>query len=198
MAENNSNNNNSYKDDKVRDFILDGKVEESTVKEIAQKIIEINRYDEQRKREDEDYKVKPINIIVNTYGGSVHDANFLVGVIETSKTPIHTYCFGKAMSAGFLIFVSGHKRFAYPLATFMYHDASIITNGTLKEIKDVVEVNEELIDRCDEYILSVTNLPKHLMDKAKEYKKNWYLTAEEAFHYGVVDELLNFRPRQKQ
>jgi ATP-dependent Clp protease, protease subunit len=170
-----------------RNFILDGKVDEESIRNIVEKIIDINLEDEGNR------EPKPINIIINTYGGSLYEANLMIGVIETSRTPIHTYCYGKAMSAGFYIFSAGHKRFATPLATFMYHDASVGIHNSIEGLKKDIEWQERLRNQYDAYMLSVTNLPKHIMDYKKERQQDWYLTAEEAFGYGLVDEIISFR-----
>jgi len=187
------NENNERNNNKKRDFILDGKVGEDTVRKIVENIIEINRHDEEHIEKDSAYVVKPINIIINTYGGSLYDANMLIGVIETSKTPVHTYCFGKAMSAGFYIFSSGHKRFATRLATFMYHDASVGLHNTIEGLYHDLKHLENLRDMYDEYILSRTNIPKRVLDQSKMVKNDLYMFADEAHKYGLVDEILPFR-----
>jgi ATP-dependent Clp protease, protease subunit len=187
-----TNNNNGIITGKKRDFILDGKVGEETIRKISENIIALNRYDEEQKENDESYVAKPINVILNTYGGSLYDANMLIGIIGTSQTPIHTYCHGKAMSAGFYIFSAGHKRFATPLATFMYHDGSVGLHNTVEGLKHDVNHMANLRDRYDAFILSRTNIPKQLMDESKRVKEDLYLFAEEAHKYGLVDELLPF------
>src|SRR5690606_42039934 len=94
MVENNTNNNTTNNNQSVtvskkRDFILDGKVGEDTIRKISEAIIDINRYDEEQEVKNSDYVRKPIELIINTYGGSLYDANLMIGVIETSKTPVH-------------------------------------------------------------------------------------------------------------
>ena len=189
-------NKKEVKNTKKRTFILDGEINESTARNILESIIEINDFDEEQKESNSDYLPKPIKIIVNTYDGVLYDANLIVSVIESSVTPIYTYCYGKAMSAGFFIFSAGHKRFATPLVTFMYHDASCIFRNTLEGVKTNLESQLKLRDRCDDYILRNTKLPKHIMDETKKLKDDWYLTANEAFGYGLVDELIPLRNRE--
>ena len=176
-------------DFKNRDVILNGNVTEESVLKIVEKIIAINNHD------DEVFATnpKPIKLIINSYGGSLHDANFLIGIIETSKTPVHTYVYGKAMSAGLYIFSSGHKRYTTKLATFMYHDVSAGVIGTVETMKYGVQNSVALRDRYDNYIASKTKLPKHVMDEKKKMKEDWYITGEEAVGYGLADELIPFR-----
>ena len=172
-----------------RDVILNGNVTEESVLKIVERIISINNYDASKDVENR----KPIKLIINSYGGSLHDANFLIGVIETSLTPVHTYVYGKAMSAGLYIFASGHKRYTTKLATFMYHDATVGFVNSIEGLKVNIEQGIQLRDRYDNYIASKTKLPKHIMDEYKKLKENWYLTGEEAVGYGLADELIPFR-----
>ncbi|UUV45984.1 ATP-dependent ClpP protease [Bacillus phage vB_BanS-Thrax3] len=173
-----------------RDFILNENVAESSVKDIVTGILAVNKHDAKKKKEDPNYVPEPITLVVNSFGGTVYDGFSLVGVIDSSDTPVHTYCYGKAMSMGFIIFASGHKRFASPLAFFMYHQISTMTGGFIQDIKESIEQSEALMTTYDNYILANTNVPKHLMDKAKSSKENWYIPAQEAFNYGLVDEIL--------
>lgn len=181
---------------KKRDFILDGKISEETIRKASEFILDINRHDAEKKEKDLKYVAEPIKLIVNTFGGSLYDANLLISVIEYSETPVHTYCFGKAMSAGFYIFSSGHKRFTSPLATFMYHDGSVGLHNTIEGLKANLEEQIKVRDRYDEYMLSVTNLPKDIMDEQKRIKEDWYLSADQALEYGLADEIIPYRKRK--
>ncbi|UUG68098.1 ATP-dependent Clp protease proteolytic subunit [Bacillus phage PK-3] len=175
---------------KKRDHILGGKVGEDTIHSLVEKIIEINRFDERQLEKDKNYVAKPINIYINSIGGSMYDANFLIGVIQTSKTPVHTYAGGKIMSAGLYIFVAGHKRFTYELSTFMYHDGTVGLHNTIEGLKSDYEHQVNVRDRYDDYIARRTQLPKTVMDEMKKYHKDFYLNAEQAVEYGVAHEIL--------
>jgi ATP-dependent Clp protease protease subunit len=180
-----------------RDFILNENVKEASVKDIIMGIVEVNRHDSQKQKEDSSYVREPITLIVNTFGGGVYDGFALASLIDTSETPVHTYLYGKAMSMGFLIFASGHKRFAHPLATLMYHEISTGLNDKIEGIKQSIEQSEVLQDTYDNYILSVSNVPLHKMMEARKYKRELYMTATEGFNYNLVDVLLK-STRQQQ
>lgn len=186
----------SIEDRKKRRFILDGKVQEDSMRKICERIIEINADDESRKERDSSYVPLPIEIIVNTYGGSLYDAFMLVGVMDTSDTPIHTYCHGKAMSAGFLIFSAGHKRFATEQATFMYHNASVGMHNDLQNLQEDLDHYKRLMGRYDDYIVKVTNIERSFLDDVKSSKDTKYMTALEAHEVGLVDEML-YRKQDK-
>ncbi|MGV4321124.1 ATP-dependent Clp protease proteolytic subunit [Bacillus mojavensis] len=189
MSEQKTENKNST-ESKKRDIIFIGNVNEEEIRKAVEKIIEINAYDDKKSEEDENYIRKPINLHVHTLGGAVYDANFLVGVIQTSRTPVHTYAGGKIMSAGFYIYISGHKRFATEMATFMYHDMSVGLHNTIEGLKVDIRHYDSLRDRIDAYIVRRTNLPKNLMDDQNRVKEDLYLYAEDALKYGIVHEIL--------
>lgn len=180
-----------------REFILNEDVKQASVKDIIMGIIDINKHDERESKEDNAYVREPITLIVNTYGGSVYDGFALMSVIDTSVTPVYTYLYGKAMSMGFSIFASGHKRFAHPLATLMYHEITTGVHDKIEGIKQSLEQSHVLQETYDNYILSVSNVPLHKMNDAKKFKRDWYLTAQEGFEYNLVDEILK-TTRQKQ
>lgn len=193
MEENKTSNTNNQNnnDRKKRTHIIDGTVGEDNMRKAVEFIIDINSYDDSKETRE------PIKLIINTYGGSLYDANMLIGIIETSETPIYTYCHGKAMSAGFYIFVAGHKRFSTPLATFMYHDGSVGLHNSIEGLQASLNWQVALRDRYDEYILSKTKLPRKIMDESKRIKEDLYMPADEALEYGIVDEILPFRKHNK-
>lgn len=195
MSDKNKNKDKSI-EVKSRDLILDGIINEESIRKSVEKIIEVNRHDEKHRGESS-FVENPINIIVNTYGGSIYDSNMMIGTMESSKTPIYTYCHGKAMSGGFYIFSAGHRRFATPLATFMYHDMSLGEHDTVEGIKYNMKHYVELRDRYDEYMINRTNIPRELLDYKKERKQDWFMTADEAYKYGLVDEIIPFRSWHK-
>lgn len=189
--ESNKNNTNNTKNaSSKRDFILTEDVKSTTVKDIIMGIIEINRRDDEEEEKNHLYIRKPIRLIVNTYGGSVYDGMALVGVIDSSETPVHTYLYGKAMSMGFIIFASGHRRFMHPLATLMYHEFTFGAHDKIEGVEQSLEQNNKLMKRYDNYITQVSNVPQKKMDNAKRRKKDWYIFVEEAMEYGLVDEII--------
>ncbi|AIF45658.1 ClpP family protease [Virgibacillus sp. SK37] len=175
---------------KDRKLILSEDVNGSSVRGLIQKILEINLYDQEKEEKEVGYKREPIELIVNSFGGSVYDGFALVSVMETSKTPIHTICLGSAMSMGFIIYLAGHKRFAHRFSTFMYHE--IISGGFQKteEHRRNVKECERLQKQYDDYVLEKTTLYQEKLDNVKSTVTDWYIPAEEAVKYGIVQELV--------
>jgi ATP-dependent Clp protease protease subunit len=72
---------------------------------------------------------KPILIFINSPGGSL-DATFtMIDAIKMSKTPVYTINIGCAYSGGFFTFIAGHKRFAYPQSSFLFHEGAVNMGG---------------------------------------------------------------------
>lgn len=187
---NNENKNKVAEDNKNREFLLNKNVSAETVENIAKGIFEINRYDDKQELENKDYVRRPIKVIVDSFGGSIYCGMLLVNAIENSDTPVHTYCYGKAMSMGFMIFMVGHKRFASPNATLMYHDAGVALGGTMEEIQQSVDQINKVVKRMDGMVTAYTNIPQTKLDKIKKLKQNWYIFGDDAVELGLVDELL--------
>src|SRR5205085_12491300 len=131
-----------------------------------------------------------IKLIVDSYGGDIYSGNTLVALIDSSVTPVHTYCYGKAMSMGFMIYNAGHKRFAHMLATFMYHDAGSVTRGLVEEMQMDIDQIRRLVKHGDTLLLANTKLTRERLDEVKKTRTNWYMFTDEAVQYGIVHEII--------
>src|SRR5437868_3684521 len=138
------------KDFKKREFLLNKNISAESVEPIIKGILEMNEYDDEQQEKDPLFVRKPIKLIVDSFGGDIYSGNALVGVIDSSKTPVHGYCYGKAMSMGFMIFAICHYRYAHQIATLMYHDGGTIARGTTEEIQLDVDQLRRLVEHGDE------------------------------------------------
>lgn len=179
---------------KERNLYLQKQVDQASMGDLTQKIIEINEDDARLKKLYDvygiEYKPKPIKIYIDSYGGQVYQCFGLLGVMEKSKTPIHTIVTGCAMSCGFMILISGHKRFAYKLSTPLYHQVSTTKSGTLKEIEEEMIETKRLQETIEEITLERTKITKKKLKEIYDGKIDWFMSAKEAVELGVVDEIL--------
>jgi ATP-dependent Clp protease protease subunit len=120
----------------------------------------------------------------------VYDGFGLIAAIENSKTPIHGYCYGSAMSMGFIIYISTHYRFAHRMSTFMYHEISDVFWGNITGQKQNLKECERLQKIYDEYILERTKIPANKILDYKTRKEDWYMSANEALKYKIVNQLV--------
>ena len=194
MESKNQRRNRSYyfdKENPSRTIILCGEVDDNTVYDLMEMIYDINEYDDENEDNVRDYERKPIKMIVNSFGGSVYDGFALIGVMENSKTPIHTYCYGSAMSMALLILVSGHKRFGHRLSTFMYHEC--LDNppyDKLTTLKENLEETKRIMKVYDDQLLSKTKLKRKQIEDTKKIKLDWYMSPEEALSNKIIDQII--------
>lgn len=181
----------STDDKKNRYLILNDDVTPLSSFAIIKEIHDINKFDDEKEKKVVGYEREPITLLVNTPGGSVYDGFALVSEIIMSKTPVHTYCPGKAMSMGFIIMLAGHKRLMGPFATLMYHEISTRAWDNITGIKQTVEEAERLQRVYDSYVLQRTNLMQEKLDDVKERKLDWYIGPEDCKKLGIIDEILS-------
>jgi ATP-dependent Clp protease protease subunit len=179
------------REDQFRSIILSNDIDNESVEEMIQFILDVNEYDDEQDSVSKDFERKPIKLVINSFGGVIYDGFALIGVIKTSKTPIHTYCYGYAMSMGLPIFACGWKRIASKYATFMYHEAlnSYPQFDKLSIIKDDLDESNRVMKQYDEILLLNSTISQKQLDDVKKSRRDWYFTAEEAFKYGMVDEI---------
>jgi ATP-dependent Clp protease protease subunit len=174
-----------------RTIILSADVDQDSFYDIISRILYINDYDDESEETVKDYVRRPIKMIINSYGGTIYDGFGIIGVMENSKTPIHTYCYGSAMSMALLIFVSGHYRYANRLCTFMYHeclDQPIYEK--LTTLAENMEESKRIMEMYDKQLLTKSTLRRKQLDDSKKNKIDWYMTPEMGQKYGFVDEII--------
>ena len=122
-----------WKDRKNRTFYVDYEIDECySLVELAKIIIQMNIEERDVRKED----LKPIRLFIHSYGGDLEQANFFCDLVQASRIPIITIAMGVAMSAGFLIFLSGHKRYAFKHTQLMVHSGSAAFQGTAEQIEE--------------------------------------------------------------
>ena len=179
---------------KPRTLYLPEQVNQESMNKLTKSIIEINKSDDYLKKlyaiSDIDYNPKPIEIYIDSYGGAVYQCMGLLGVMEKSVTPIHTIVTGCAMSCGFMILISGHKRFGYKLSTPLYHQVSTGFRGKVQDMEESLEETKRLQKMIEKITLAQTEIPKKRLKEVLKNKVDWYMTAKEALELGVIDEII--------
>ena len=180
----------TYANPEKRIYYLSDDVDNQSIGRLTYGNLSAIAEDDEKDSKEKNYKREPIKLYINSYGGSVVDLWGLVDVILNSKTPIHTYCTGYAMSAGFKIFLAGHKRFCYKHSVFLYHQLSTWMSGKYLDVKQEIEETDRTQKDIEEYVLSRTKITKEKLDEIRSQKKDLYIHSEDAFTYGIVDEVL--------
>lgn len=173
-----------YKDYDSRNISIDYDIDDSLF-EVTKQIMEYNRKDKDIPVE----KRKPINIYIMSYGGELYQAYACISTILASKTPIRTINMGVAMSAGLLILLAGHERYAMKYSTAMIHSGSGGTQGTYEQCEEQQKNYKKLVDMMRNYILERTNIEVKLFKK--QWTKDWYLTDKEQVELGIVSNIVD-------
>ena len=167
--------------------IVLGEITNENICDAMEAIYDINDED---KKKDPDNR-EPIKLILNSPGGDVYDGIGIVDVIEQSLTPVHIYVHGQAQSMGFAIATCGHYRYASKRATFMYHE---IAWGTAQEKltyhEQEVTEGKRLWNVYDGIVIANTKIPQKKLQQVRKEHKEWYLTADEALEWGIIDEII--------
>ena len=151
-------------------------------------IMNFNQDDAKSEAEDKDFKREPIEIYLNTPGGNLYETLVLCNIIKLSTTPIHTIVLGYAASAGALLTMSGHKRYAYTASSILIHQASGATSGKLNDMNDEIKHINKQSDRMRTFILEHTKITPKMF--TKKQSKEWWVSAQEALELGVIDEII--------
>lgn len=176
---------------KRRNIYINEDIEEYITKKVIEQITEINAYDEEQRLENVYYKANPINLFLTTNGGNVEEALAIYDIIKNSKTPVDIYVLGKCYSAGFVILGAGTHRFAYPNTTFMTHELSYNSYyHKLTAHEDYTSEFRKNQNRINKLILKDTNIPSEELGWHYERKKDWFISAEEALRFGIIDKII--------
>ncbi len=179
---------------KERSLYLARQVDQSSINDISKAIIEINESDEIAIKVfaayDMVYKPKPIKLYIDSYGGHVYQCLGLLGIMEKSKVPIHTIVTGCAMSCGFLISISGHKRFGYSGSTYLYHQVSSIAWGAVKQMEEDMMEAKRLQRIIEKHTLRYTKISLGKLKDIYQRKVDWYIDSKKAISLGVIDEVI--------
>ena len=180
-----------YTSKEKRSLWIYGRIDEKTCADAAYFIYSINCEDADRSDYRKKYKRRPIKLYINSYGGSIYDMWVVIDTILTSKTPVHTYCTGYAMSAAFQIFISGKKRFVTKHATLMYHQMYAGFFGKYQDLVEDQQRNDYMNEELEDFVIERTNLTKSKLKAIREKKRDTYFNAEDAISNGIADKIID-------
>jgi ATP-dependent Clp protease protease subunit len=139
--------------------------------------------------ESEDPK-KDIRLYVNSPGGSVSAGLAIIDTISHIKPDVSTTCVGLAASMGAWILASGKKgkRFVLPNAEIMIHQPLGGAEGQVTDIEITAKRMLRMRSSLNKLMAKYTGKPIAQVDK--DVDRDYFMTAEEAVKYGVVDEMI--------
>jgi ATP-dependent Clp protease protease subunit len=137
---------------------------------------------------------KPIIIEINSPGGSVSDGMSIINTIEHIKSPVVTIISGQACSMAALISIVADKRYIYSNSYWMQHSTSDVVGDYIQYIKDRTKFLCELEHRTEKILKLKTKLTSN--DLIHISAGELWLNAAQCFAKGVVDEIIEFKPKK--
>lgn len=133
---------------------------------------------------------KDITLYINSPGGQVTSTMAILDTMNYVKSDVATICVGLAASGGAIILSAGKKgkRFALPNAEMMIHQPLGGTEGQATDIaitaRQILKIKEKLNK------LLAKNTGKPLPQIERDSDRDYYMSAEEAVKYGLIDEII--------
>jgi ATP-dependent Clp protease protease subunit len=137
---------------------------------------------------------KDIQIYINSPGGSVTAGLAIYDTMQFVKNDIVTYCIGQAASMGAHLLAAGTKgkRFALPSARIMIHQPSGGAQGQASDIEITFKEIQRLKDNLAAALAKHTG--QNLKKIMKDMDRDFFMSADEAMEYGLIDRVLSERP----
>lgn len=136
---------------------------------------------------------KDIQLYINSPGGSVTAGWAIYDTMQYIKCDVSTICMGMAASMGAFLLAGGTKgkRIALPNAQIMIHQPSGGARGQATEIKIVAEEILKTRKKLNECLAANTGQPLEVIERDTE--RDYYMSAEEAKAYGLIDMVISSR-----
>lgn len=140
--------------------------------------------------QSEDSK-KPIQMYINSPGGSVTAGLAIIDTMHHVKPEVHTICIGVAASMGAVILSQGAKgkRFALPHSEVMIHQTSGGVEGQASNIVITAEFIVKLQNKL--YKLLAESTGKKVSQIEKDADRDYWMSSDVALNYGIIDEIIN-------
>ncbi len=167
---------------KKRDVYLWGPVDDKSAREIVAKLLLL----------DSDRPGEEIKFFINSPGGIVTSGMVIYDTIKMLHSPVSTICMGLAASMGSILLSAGEKgkRYIFPHGEVMIHQPSI--GGYFQATSADIEIQAEQIEKTKQLSARILaeNCGKPVEQILKDFDRDFWLDAEHAISYGIVDAVL--------
>lgn len=136
---------------------------------------------------------KDIAFYINSPGGSVTSGLAIYDTMQYIKCDVSTICFGMAASMGAFLLAAGTKgkRLALPNSEIMIHQPSGGSRGQATDIQIQAEQLLKIKARLNKILAEITG--KTVKTIERDTERDYFMTAEEALKYGIVDRVIAHR-----
>lgn len=169
-----------------RIILLQGEIHDGNANELVMKLLYLQS---ENRRKD-------IHFYINSPGGSVTATLAIYDTMRILSCPVATYCVGLAASGGAVLLAGGTagKRYALPHAKMMIHQPYGQVGGQVSDIEIQADEILKTRDVLNKVLAEHTGQPIERI--AKDTDRDFYMDAEAAKQYHLVDEILTKPPSQ--
>lgn len=167
-----------------RIILLQGEIHDGNANELVMKLLYLQS---ENRRKD-------IHFYINSPGGSVTATLAVYDTMQILSCPVATYCVGLAASGGAVLLAGGSngKRYALPHAKMMIHQPYGQVGGQVSDIE--IQADEILKTRETLNRVLAHHTGQAIERIAKDTDRDFYMTAEQAKEYHLVDDILTRPP----
>ena len=136
---------------------------------------------------------KTINFYINSPGGVITSGMSIYDTMQYIKPDVSTLCIGQAASMGSFLLAAGEKgkRFSLPNSRIMVHQPSAGFQGQATDIE--IQAKEILTLKAKLNKILAENTKQTIKKIQGDTERDYFMNAEEAVNYGLVDEILENR-----
>jgi len=133
---------------------------------------------------------KDISLYINSPGGSVTSTLAMIDTMNHIKPDVSTVCVGMAASGGAILLAGGAKgkRFALPNAEIMIHQPHGGAEGQATDIEITAKQILKLRENLNKMLAKNTGQPLSKIEK--DVDRDFFMSADEAKKYGIIDKIL--------
>jgi len=165
-----------------RSVYLWGVVDDKSARDVVSKMLLL----------DADKPGEEIKFYINSPGGVVTSGMVMYDTMRMIKSPVSTICMGLAASMGSILLSGGKKgkRFIYPSGEVMIHQPSL--GGFIKGVSTDLEIQARQTKRVKDLGAKILaeNCGKSVEQILKDFDRDYWMDAEEAIAYGIVDKTI--------
>ena len=131
----------------------------------------------------------PINIIINSSGGDIHEMLGIIDYLETLSVKVNTICRGKAFSAAAIILACGTgTRMISKRSSVMFHQSSSLLDGKMSDLESYLTNVKNLENIVYELLAERTT--KDAKWWSDHMKSDFFIPVDKLIEYGVIDQII--------
>ncbi|MGI6563218.1 MAG: ATP-dependent Clp endopeptidase proteolytic subunit ClpP [Clostridia bacterium] len=168
---------------KSRIIVLSDQINDVTASLVVAQLIYLEHEDPDR----------DITLYINSPGGSITSGFAIYDTMQYIKPDVSTICIGMAASMGAFLLAAGTKgkRFALPNSEIMIHQPLGGIQGQATDIKIHTERLMRMKDTLNSILSKNTGQPLEKIEK--DVERDYFMTAQEALEYGIIDKVMTHR-----